>query len=186
MLELRDLDERTRALMQVEVDYDLAHHQLYLSPLLSAQGQRDYLGLLRTAIATGTPGWLAENLRYRRRLMRTMPRYKPTGSYVVSRRPVTAAERLAEDEFNRYYIRAICRRALEDRIDFLVVYQARPAVNPDPESAPAGETILSPKALLDEVRAHPGESIYLQMPAGLNPGLSVQLPHTERIDPSHD
>ena len=44
-----NLDERTRQLMLEEVEYDIAHNQLHISPFLSGQGVRDYPNLLREA-----------------------------------------------------------------------------------------------------------------------------------------
>lgn len=179
MLQLKQLDERTRQLMLSEVDYDIEHNQLFISPLLSGQGQRDYLGLLRSAIEGGTAETLAENLRLRRRLMRTMPRRKPTGGYIIGSTPVTAAETLSEGEFNRYCIRALCRRAIQDHIPFVVVYRAKPVVNPRPQSVEAMETTLDPEALLEDLRTHPGEPSKLGVPGGPNSGLSVHLPEQE-------
>ena len=88
-----------------------------------------------------------------------------------------AAEVLAESEFNRYYIRGLARRAIEDDIPELVVYRAKSARNPRPESEARVEMALSPKELLDDLRAHPGDELpALGIPSGPNSGLSVRLP----------
>jgi len=176
MLDLKNLDERTRQLMLSEVDFDAEHNQLFISPVLSNQGQRDYLALLRTAIESGNAESLSESLRLRRRLQRTTPRRKPSGGYTIGSTPVTAADTLAEGEFNRYYIRALCRRAIQDQIPFVIVYRAKPVVNPRPQSAEALETTLDPKELLEDLRAHTGEATSLGVPGGPNSGLSVHLP----------
>ena len=70
-LYLENLDDRTRQLMLDELEYDIAHNQLHISPFLSGQGQRDYLELIREAIRSGTDQTLAENLRLHRRINRT-------------------------------------------------------------------------------------------------------------------
>ena len=86
-------------------------------------------------------------------------------------------ETLAESQFNRYYIRALCRRALEDGIEALVIYRAKPVATPRPESEALVETTIDPAALLEDLRAHTGEETpALGVPAGPNSGISVRLP----------
>jgi hypothetical protein len=94
---------------------------------------------------------------------------------------VTAADTLSEGEFNRYYIRALCRRAIQDHIPFVVVYRAKPVVTPRPQSAEALETTLDPEVLLEDLRTHPGEASKLGVPGGPNSGLSIHLPDQETI-----
>jgi hypothetical protein len=176
-LYLVNLDGRTRQLMLAEMEYDIAHNQLHISPFLSGQGQRDYPHLLREAIESGDETTLADNLRARRRIERTAHRRKPENGYAVVSTPSTAAQTLAESEFNRYYIRAICRRAIEEGIGEVVVYRARPVSAPRPESEALIETTLDPAALLEDLRAHTGdEPPALGVPAGPNSGISVRLP----------
>lgn len=176
-LYLENLDDRTRQLMLDELEYDIAHNQLHISPFLSGQGQRDYLELIREAIRSGTDQTLAENLRLHRRINRTQPRRQPKGGYSIASTPENAAEVLAESEFNRYYIRGLARRAIDDGIPELVIYRAKPAKNPRPESEARVETTISPQDLLDDLRAHPGdEPPALGVPSGPNSGLSVRLP----------
>jgi DNA repair photolyase len=163
--------------MLEEVVYDTARNQLHISPFLSGQGQRDYPDLLRQAVESGNEETLAENLRAHRRIARTMHRRKPQGGYTIVTVPVTAPETLAESEFNRYYIRALCRRAVEDGIKELIVYRAKPVGNPRPESEALIETVVDPAALLEDLRAHIGdEDPALGIPGGPNSGLSVRLP----------
>jgi len=176
-LYLENLDDRTRQLMLNELEYDIAHNQLHISPYLSGQGQRDYLHLIREAIQSGTDQTLAENLKLHRRINRTQPRRQPKGGFSIAATPENAAEVLAESEFNRYYIRGLARRAIEDGIPELVIYRAKPAKNPRPESEARVETTISPQDLLDDLRAHPGdEPPALGVPSGPNSGLSVRLP----------
>jgi hypothetical protein len=176
-LYLENLDDRTRQLMLDEMEYDVTQNQLHISPFLSGQGQRDYANLLREAIQSGNDETLAESLRGHRRILRTLPRHNPKGGYSISATPENAAQVLAESEFNRYYIRALARRAIEDGITELVIYRAKPVSNPRPESEARIETTLSPQELLDDLRSHPGdEPPTLGVPSGPNSGLSVRLP----------
>jgi hypothetical protein len=176
-LYFENLDERTRGLMLDEMEYDMAHNQLHISPFLSGQGQRDYTNLLREALQSGNDETLAESLREHRRILRTLPRRNPKGGYSISSTPENAAQILAESEFNRYYIRALARRAIEDGIPELVIYRAKPVNNPRPESEARVETTIAPRDLLEDLRAHPGdEPPALGVPSGPNSGLTVRLP----------
>ena len=171
-----NLDDRTRQLMLDEVQYDIAHNQLHISPFLSGQGQRDYVNLLRDAIQSGTDESLAENLRSHRRISRTLPRRQPKGGYAIAAAPNNAAETLAESEFNRFYIRGLARRAIEEGIPELVIYRAKPVQSPRPESEALIESTLSAEELLADLRSHPDEPPALGVPSGPNSGLSVRLP----------
>jgi len=176
-LYFENLDDRTRQLMLDEMEYDIAQNQLHISPFLSGQGQRDYANLLREAIQSGNDETLAQNLREHRRILKTLPRRNPKGGYSIAATAENAAEVLAESEFNRYYIRGLARRAIEDGISELVIYRAKPVRNPRPESESRVETALSPEELLADLRAHPGdEPPTLGVPSGPNSGLSVRLP----------
>ncbi|MEO5886974.1 MAG: hypothetical protein ABIQ77_04850 [Anaerolineales bacterium] len=176
-LYFENLDDRTRQLMLTEMEYDVSNNQLHISPFLSGQGQRDYASLLREAIESGNDESLAQNLRARRRLIKTLPRRKPRGGYAIAATPENAAEVLSEGEFNRYYIRAVARRAIEDGISELVIYRAKQVNSPRPESEALVETTIVPQDLLADLRAHPGdEPPSLGVPSGPNSGLSVRLP----------
>jgi hypothetical protein len=171
-----NLDDRTRKLMLEEVEYDIEHNQLHISPFLSGQGQHDYANLLKDAIQNGNDETLAENLKVHRRLNRTLPRRQPKGGYTIASTPVNAAEMLAESEFNRFYIRALARRAIEEGISEVVIYRAKPVQSPRPESEALIESTLSAEELLADLRTHPDEPPALGVPSGPNSGLSVRLP----------
>jgi hypothetical protein len=176
-LYLENLDERTRQLMLDEMEYDIANHQLHISPFLSGQGQRDYENLLRDALQNGDDETLAQNLREHRRILRTLPRRNPSGGYTIAATAENAAQVLAESEFNRYYIRALARRAIDEGIPELVVYRAKPVANPRPESEARLETAVPAQELLEDLRSHTGdERPSLGVPSGPNSGLSVRLP----------
>ena len=171
-----NLDNRTRELMLEEVEYDIARNQLHISPFLSGQGQHDYANLLQDAIQHGNDESLAESLRSHRRLERALPRRQPKGGFSIAAAPSNAADILAESEFNRFYIRGLARRAIEEGISEVVIYRAKPVQSPRPESEALIESTLSPEELLEDLRSHPDESPALGVPSGPNSGLSVRLP----------
>lgn len=175
-LNYKHLDERTRALMIAEIDRDIGAGTLYLSENLTEQGCVDYSNLLRMAAQNGNDGMLAEALRSCLR-SHEKPRKLKSGGY--SKPPVmrsNAHEMLAEGEFNRFYIRAICLRVIEDGIKEVVVYRAKEVANPRSASEQMIGQRMSPETLLNDLRAHPGVDTALGLPPGPNSGLCVWLP----------
>ena len=49
-LHCENLDENTRSFMLSEVDLDLSHEKLYMSPRLNEPGEQNYVSLLKEAI----------------------------------------------------------------------------------------------------------------------------------------
>lgn len=121
--------------MLTEIDSDIAGGALYLSPRLSLRGTQDYAELLKQAVAGYDDTWLADALRANGRINIEERRRKPKGGYTTARVPMTApADTLAEGEFNRFYVRGLCLRALEDGTAELIVYRAKEVMTPQCES----------------------------------------------------
>lgn len=177
-LNLVDLNHPdTRRFMLEEIEFDVARSNLYISPRLSASGAREYPDLLREAARNGTEASLAAELRTSRgRMNTTEQRRKPKGGFTTAQVPVTAPDTLAEGEFNRFYARGLCRRAVAEGIKTVAVYRAKAVDNPRPESEALIGTHLPPQQLLNDLRVHVGTDTALGLPAGPNSGLSVRLP----------
>jgi len=175
-LNLVNLDLSTRSFMLEEIVHDIAGGKLYYSPRLSSVGTPLYPELLRNAVRTGTDDSLANELRVPGRLKVTEERRKPKGGTTTAKVPVNAPETLAEGEFNRFYARGLCLRAIKEGINELVVYRAKEVANPRPESTALIGKRLPAKQLLDDLRASIGTDTALGLPPGPNSGLSVKFP----------
>lgn len=173
-LMLQNLDDRTRKFMLEELELDVANRTLYISPRLNQSGEMQYENLLRESIKCGDDSSLAESLRTKMKL--TEQRQKPKGGITIAKVPITAADTLAEGEFNRFYARGICRRTIEDGIQEVEVYRAKQVRNPRPESEAMIGKKIETRALLEDLRTHPGVEPALGLPPGPNSGLSVRLP----------
>jgi len=173
------LDAQTRRFMVEEIDRDASQGTLYFSPRLTDQGRRDWAELLRAAALDGDEVTLAESLRGFGRLRNYEYRRSRRGwgqSHRV-RVPDTAAETLAEGEFNRYYIRGLCLRALAEGYHEVTVYRAKTVRDPRPESIPMVGRQVNVEPLLNDLRIHSGEEEpALGVPGGPNSGLSVRFP----------
>jgi hypothetical protein len=175
-LKLENLDARTRRYMLDELEYDVARGTVYTSPRLSERGRGEWESLLRAAIQDGDDVSLAVSLRSQGRMRSTEQRRKPKGGFATARVPATAPETLAEGEFNRFYARGLCGRALENGVNELLVYRAKQVRVPRSESQAMIGTTIDAAALLEDLRAHPGIDPALGLPPGPNSGLSVRLP----------
>src|SRR5215210_4151821 len=119
-LGLVDLDDCTRRFMLSEFQADVAAGWLYLSPNLSESGRDHYPDLLRTALTSGTETSFADDLLASDSVTVTDRWHR--SSQVQSGEALTSAVALlAEREFHRFYIRGLCRRAMEQGVRTLVI-----------------------------------------------------------------
>ncbi len=182
-MDLRNLNDATRAAMLSEVDHDIAAGPgstgvLYLSPRLSPQGISDYPDLLRDAVQTGDDATLTAALASNGRLLTHETAKHPKGGPdIVKTVPVTAPQTMAEGEFNRYYARGVCIRALvETGPDATVtIYRARESTSARSASVALIGTTPYAAALLEDLRTHIGMDTALHLPPGPNSGVSVHL-----------
>jgi hypothetical protein len=172
-LRYEDLDPTTRALMVEEIDQDVAANRIYLSSYLNAEGQSRWPNLLREAAASGTDDSFAKALQVGRCLRATAPRNKPAGGQTMVSVPYTAAQTLAESQFNMYYMRALARRAIAEGHS-LIVYRAKQRENPRPESERMIGTKLDPNLVLQVLRRTRGVEPEIGIPMP-NTGITVRL-----------
>lgn len=171
---LVNLDETTRQHMLAEVEGDLAAGHLYISDRLSPAGAIEWSDLLLEAIDAGDSDSLATQLNRNGRL-NTHENYVRNGVLRTKKVPWTAAETLAEGEFNRFYIRGVCARSIAESLGEVEVYRAKFVMHPRPESTARTGIRLDPLALLEDLRTHTHVDTALGVPAGPNSGLSVRL-----------
>jgi hypothetical protein len=171
-----DLDDATRPLMLEELAADVASGTMQLSSWLTEGGKQHWPELLRRAIEEGNDATLARDIRLHGYLEIYQTHHR-NGRPYRSRVPYTAADTLAECEFNHYYCRAVCRRSLASGDGLVEVYRAKPVRDPRPRSQEMVGTMVDPQRLLDDLRTHRGGiDTALGVPAGPNSGLSVKLP----------
>ncbi len=175
-LTLTHLDPKSRSLMIEEINRDITASRLYMSPRLTTAGQAQYPTLLTEAAQTYDDAWLAHQIRMQGLLKTEETRRTPSGDTTTARVPVTAPDTLAEGEFNRFYCRAICARAIEEGKANVQVYRAKHVENPRPESQAKVGALIDAKQLLNDLRTSQGVEPALGIPPGPNSGLSIQLP----------
>jgi hypothetical protein len=163
--------------MLVEIEMDEANGCAYVSTRLNSGGCESWPAMLRQAATDGNDESLEHYIERDECLnshyMRVNHR---TGISSPISMPVNAAENLAQGEFNRFYIRGLCRFAIEKDIPFLVGYRARYSENPRSSSEEAVGHHFNPQAVLDDLRTTQGQDTQLKMPGGPGSGISLRLP----------
>jgi hypothetical protein len=174
-LKYENLDAETRKFMLEEIDMDISADTVYRSSYLNQSSQGAFPDLMRAAAETGTDDTLAASLRGR--FNATTTRRKPKGGYYTAAVPYNAAEVLAESEFNRYYVRGLCRRAVTENIPHLEVYRAKQVMQPRRESEAKIGLLADPQTLLMDVRnsQENGFDTALGIPPGPGSGITVRI-----------
>ena len=165
------LDARTRALMIEEIQRAQASANLYFSARFNDTGQRGWVQWLCSAAEQHDEHWLAYQLEAAGAMKDLETRAKPKGGYTVAHVPDTAAETMAEGQFNRFYMTAVCRRAIEDGKASVRVYRAKHRGESRPESRVLEGTSRDANTLLDELRRR-GSSLKCDL-LKPNSGLSI-------------
>lgn len=167
----RQLNNEVRQAMVEEIESDAKRRNIYYSPRLNGTGHGQWIGLLLQAASNANDDWLADEL-VRMDLL--------VGWYGAAKKPgkkpgLAAAETLAEGEFNRYYIRAVCRVAIDEKVDYVTVYRAKTAWAPRAESKQMEGRRVDPEDLLNDLRTNVGRATRYGIPNGPNSGISVEF-----------
>lgn len=163
-----DLTEDIRQLMIGEINADISEGQLFISGRLNQKGQDVYPLILINAVENGDEESLQEELDENNLFNSQEMR----GDKMV-KVPSNASKLLAQSEFNRYYIRAVCLKSIEKGLDEVEIYRARESSSSRSESdSRIGEKIIAGE-LLEDLRASIG--IQPQILPEINSGLSVTL-----------
>lgn len=166
-----DLDD-FRDLMSEEIKFDLENNALYLSKGLSSRGRSLWQQLLTEAILRHDEVWLTEQIR-NQDLLNPTESYQRNGETLLRNTRKNAPEILAEGEFNKFYARAVCRKAIDDG-KRIRIYRARESNNPRPESEQKIGQIINPQSLLEDLRANKTAEPFFGV-ALINSGLSVTI-----------
>lgn len=167
-LNQKDLNPEIRQLMIQEIDHDGPN--IYLSTRLSVQGRIVWPQILKDASANHSDDWLAIEV-VRQRLLN--PYDLRQGKPIAMRRD--AHQMLAEGEFNRFFMRGVCLKAIQLGAPAVVGYRARASQNPRPESYSIIGKKFEPKEFLVQLRSAAGADTPFGYPGSANSGLSVEF-----------
>jgi hypothetical protein len=185
-MEFTNLDEMTRHYMLMELDADVREGRVAVSPLLTERGRGEYADLLAEALRHHDPYWLASELRSGRR-MRIAVEDADVEKLIPEELPVFEPDVLAEGEFNRYYVRGMCRRALDEGIEELkivklnrgpyanFVYQSGDLPKDEREREVDVAGRVDPGWLLEKLRQDPEAEMDVGIPGEPGSGLTVEF-----------
>lgn len=170
-----NLDDSTKKFMLREIKLDQENNSFYLSNFLTDQGKAVWPSLLEEA-SQHDDAWLEREILNRGLLATHYPRKKPNSTEIIQVKvPYTAAQTLAEGEFNRLYARGLSSRAKAEGIEFVEAYRARHSEKPRPGSKAIIGKKFRPEEILEDLRNNPGVDTALGVPPGPNSGITIKL-----------
>lgn len=170
-LTYRNLDENTRKHMLKE--NDIGGH--YVSPRLRPEAWDEWLTIFEEGIRNHNDDWIAEETNRRSLLKTHEERKKPKGGITIAKVPHNAAQQLAEGEFNRFYLRGICARALDEGKSQIQIYRGKEVSKPRTESELKIGELIDAHELLSDLRSSDFVDNALKLPAGPNSGLTAEI-----------
>ncbi|MBS1799664.1 MAG: hypothetical protein JSS95_07555 [Acidobacteria bacterium] len=175
-LAYENLDAETRKYMVEEIDWDIEAGSMYISNFLNAYGKTRWPTILRIAAESGNDDTLAKALVAEQCLANQYEKKKPKGGTTWAAVPYTASQTMGEGEFNRYFVRGLCKRAIAEGIPDLEVYRAKSVAIPRIESQAKLGTYVNPTVVLADLRTTQGVEPALGLPPGPNSGLTLRIP----------
>lgn len=164
---LVDLDATTRQLMLEEFESDAGSGRVYASKRARPGTESTYHDAQRTAFAGGD----ADSLNH---ALATSDIFAPRQSDGKVVNVLAAAEALGDGQFVAYYVRAICRRALDEAREIEVYRGQATAVHRSESDALIGSR-PDPAALLAELRDASLEPWRFGAVGKVNSGLAIKL-----------
>jgi len=164
-----------RSLMLDELQYDAEHKLLYINPLLKPDGAAQYLSLLLAALESGSPESFSTALASAD-LLQAQQTYTRQGRQVTAKLPANYAMTLAAGEFNRYYMRAVCRAALAQAAPAVEIYRAKAVTTPRQTADERIGRRVDPQELLADLRQTNFERPSAYGLGAPNSGLSLRTP----------
>lgn len=156
--------------MLLEVEAAIKTSQLYTSKRFTEAGKALYPKLLREAVIEGNETTLAKALQQQQCFQTHEKR-----GVVIRKVPANAPLIFAEGEFNAFYMRAICYRAIGEG-NAVEVYRAKVSVLPRRFSKLIEGNLEDPQRMLLYLKnSVDGSQRGSQLPAGSNSGLSLRL-----------
>jgi len=147
------LDERTRAFMIEEIKNAQKTNNLYFSKRFNSKGNMRWPELIVESAVSHDEHWLAYMVEAEGLMKDYETASKPTGGYTTKHVPSTAAETLADGQFNRFYIIGVCRRAIMDGKTQVTVYRAKERAEQRSESNALVKKTMDAEKLIKELRS---------------------------------
>ncbi len=172
-LQYENLDPTTRRYALEELQRDIDSGSFHASERLRPEAVGEYKRLLNESIRYYDDRWLEEHADDL--VVEHEPRRTRSGGVIEAKVPSMAVRMLAEGDFNRYYMRGICLRAIAEDRGVVEVYRARLSLEARPESAELEGRRVSPSEVLAWLRGEQIEDATAVKLGRPNSGLSIRL-----------
>lgn len=163
-----------RRLMLDELEYDVSNNSLYINPLLKPDSATNYLQKLVAALEAGSPESFASALDEGSSFQAEQT-YVRQGRSVTAKLPANYGMTLAAGEFNRYYMRAVCRQAMAQGAMAVEFYRAKAVSTPRQAADERLGRRIDPQTLLADLRQTNFERPSDYGLGAPNSGLSVRI-----------
>ena len=172
-LQYESLDPATRRFAIAELDSDLATGAYHPSERIRPTAAAEYQRYLHEALRYYDDRWLEEHASDL--MVDFEPRRTRSGGQTAVKLPEMASRMLAEGDFNRYYMRGVALRAIEEGRQVVEVYRARLSMEPRAESAQLEGHRLPATEVLNYLRGEQVPDPAVTALGRPNSGLSVRL-----------
>lgn len=120
-----------------------------LAHALVTTGYKQWVSLLKDAAREYDEHWLTYQFEAQCLIKEFEGLMMPSGGYTIKYVTDTAAEKMAEGQFNRFYILGLCKRARAENISNLKIFWAKQNTPPRRKS----ENLIGSRILLDYIEA---------------------------------
>ncbi|MGE6317431.1 hypothetical protein ACQKC1_16865 [Shewanella baltica] len=173
-INFENLEDVTRKYMRSEVNLDIGTDKIYYSRYLKDGLHENWHALLLESINGNDDAWLENQIKVNHMLIENYQKRTPSGGVTTAKVPHTAPQTLAEGEFNRFYCRALCARAIDEKKK-VEVYRGKLVAHSRSASDDMIGRVVEPEVLLNDLRINIGVDTALGLPAGPNSGLTIKL-----------
>lgn len=149
MFKFENLDNAIRSLMLQAIEEAESTGNIYYSTRFNQYGTKQWLPLLKQAAQQFNEHWLAYQLESNNLMKDFEGAGTASGGYTTKYVPHTAAETMAEGQFNRFYILGLCKHARAEGITYLEIYRAKERFDPRPES----QALIGTRLSVDEIES---------------------------------
>jgi len=172
-LQYESLDPTTRRFAIAELDADMASGAYHSSERIRPTAIAEYQRYLHEALRYYDDRWLEEHASDL--MVDFEPRRTRSGGQAAVKLPEMASRMLAEGDFNRYYMRGVAVRAIEEGRQVVEVYRTRLSMEPRAESAQLEGRRLPAIEVLRYLRGEEASDPAVTALGRPNSGLSVRL-----------
>jgi hypothetical protein len=173
-LNLENLSTDIRNFMDEELQYDIDNQNLSISSRLNKHGKSNYVSMMKKAIKRGSDGTLANDILVNH-FLRDVEEIRSGDHAVVSKIPGNANILIAETEFNKYYVRALCRKAIKDERIKLEIYIAKEVLIEKSSIEKMLRNEVFPYSLIKKLRDNIRVDVALGFPKELNLPVSLRI-----------